>query len=176
MAEARVVELEIPHRMTTQQWHSELESALDSASDNKINAARRMELLAARCRGHAKSTIGDWHFEQSLGLAATLLADAGRHKDAARLYRRLARHHARSLAYQGRALASAQTALALTLFAARDPVAGPRSHGFQMSSSPDRSQPSPESSPIRRLARTSVLIAALCASLSPAAVGCAGQT
>ena len=45
-----------------------------------------------------------------------------------------------------------------------------------MSSSPDRSQPSPESSPIRRLTRASVLIAALCASLSPAAIGCAGQT
>jgi len=109
--------------MTTQQWHFELRSALDSATDNKINAARRLEQLAARSRRHAKSTIGDWHFEQALGLAATLLADAGRHKDAVRFYRRLARHHAESLAYQGRALASTQTALALTLFAARDPAA-----------------------------------------------------
>lgn len=45
-----------------------------------------------------------------------------------------------------------------------------------MSLARSHSQPLPESTPIRRLARTPVWFAALCALLSPAAVGCAGQT
>jgi hypothetical protein len=103
--------------MTHQDWQAEIKAALDLAVHNKTGAARRLERLAARSLQHSRPAVGDWHFEQSLGLAATTLDEAGRHKDAARLYKRLTRHHQQSLTYQGRALASTQAALALALFA-----------------------------------------------------------
>jgi hypothetical protein len=107
--------------MTHQQWQQELKAALDLASRDKVDAARRLERLAARCARASKAAVGDWQFEQSLTLAAATLQEAGRHKDAARIHRRLSKHHASSLAYQGRGLASAQTAVALALFAAGKP-------------------------------------------------------
>ena len=109
--------------MTHQDWQAEIKAALDLAAHNKTDAARRLERLAARSRQHSRAAIGDWHFEQSLGLAATTLDEAGRHKHAARLYKRLAQHHQQSLTYQGKGLASTQTALALALFAAGERVA-----------------------------------------------------
>jgi hypothetical protein len=63
--------------------------------------------------------VGDWQYEQSLSLAATTLDEAGRHQDAARVYKRLAKHHERSLTYQRQTLASTQTAMALALERAR---------------------------------------------------------
>jgi hypothetical protein len=112
--------------MTHQQWHAEVKAALDLALRNKTEAGRRLQRLAAQCQRNAKGMIGDWQFEQSLSLAATTLEQAGRHKDAARLYRRLAKHHERSLTYQGQALASTQTAMALALFAAGERAAASR--------------------------------------------------
>jgi hypothetical protein len=104
--------------MTHQQWHEQLTAALDVASHDRVDAARRLERLATQCQRQSKATVGQWQFEQSLGLAAATLEEAGRHKDALRLYKRLAKHHEMSLTYQGQALASTQTALALALFAA----------------------------------------------------------
>jgi hypothetical protein len=105
--------------MTHQQWHAAVTAALDLVSRNKAGAARRLERLAAHCRRQAKGAVSDWHFEQSLSLAATTLDEAGHHKDAARLYKRLAKHYERSLSYQRQALASIQTAMALALEKAR---------------------------------------------------------
>ena len=110
--------------MTHQDWQAEINAALDLAAHNKADAARRLERLAARSLRYSRAAVGDWHFEQSLGLAATTLDEAGRHEDAARLYKRLTQHHQQSLTYQGKALASTQTALALALFAGGDRAAG----------------------------------------------------
>jgi hypothetical protein len=110
--------------MTHQDWQAEMKAALDLGADNKADAARRLERLAARAFRHSRAAVGDWHFEQSLGLAATTLDEAGRHKEAARLYKRLTQHHEQSLTYQGKALASTQAALALALFAGGERAAG----------------------------------------------------
>jgi hypothetical protein len=109
--------------MTHEDWQAEMKAALDKAAHHKTDAARRLERLAARSLRHSRAAVGDWHFEQSLGLAATTLDEAGRHKDAARLYKRLAQHHEQSLTYQGKAMASTQAALALALFAAGERAA-----------------------------------------------------
>jgi hypothetical protein len=110
--------------MTDEQWQADVRDALDSASRDKISAARRLQQLAAQCRRESTRAIGDWHFEQSLTLAATMLADAGHYSAATRLYRQLARHHSHALAGHGHALASTQTALALALFAGGEAEAG----------------------------------------------------
>jgi hypothetical protein len=112
--------------MTHKDWHAAVKAALELASHNEVDAARRLQRLAAQCRQQSKGTVGDWQFEQSLSLAATTLDEAGRHQDAARLYKRLAKHHEASLTYQGHALASTQTAMALALFAAGERAAATR--------------------------------------------------
>ena len=109
--------------MTHQDWQAEIKEALDLAAYNTADAARRLERLADRSLRHSRAAVGDWHFEQSIGLAAMTLHEAGRYKEAARLYKRLTQHHQQSLTYQGRALASTQAALALTLFAAGERAA-----------------------------------------------------
>jgi hypothetical protein len=111
-------------QMTDEQWQTEVRQALDVAARDKAAAARRLQQVASQCQRESARAAGEWHYEQSLGLAATLLADAGRHYDAVRLYKRLARHHSQALAGHGQSLASTQTALALVLFAAGESAAG----------------------------------------------------
>ncbi|HET8547687.1 MAG TPA: hypothetical protein VFL57_06785 [Bryobacteraceae bacterium] len=101
------------------EWQKAMSDALDAG--HGVNSAQQLERLALQCQRAAKQTVSDWHFEQALGLAAQALVESGHHMQAARLYQRLVQHHMDSLTYQGRSLASIQTALALTLFAAGKP-------------------------------------------------------
>jgi hypothetical protein len=111
-------------QMTDEQWQTEVRDALETASRDKVAAAQRLRQVASQCQRESARAAGDWHFEQSLGLAATLTAEAGRYRDAVRLYKQLARHHSQALAGHGQSLASTQTALALALFAAGESAAG----------------------------------------------------
>ena|ERR1017187_8517706 len=104
--------------MKHREWSSEMQAALSIAIKQPEAAAARFRKLAAQSRREARTSIGSWHVEQVLGLAATSLASRGKHIAAASSYRTLARVHRGQFQYYGHALASSLASAALELFAA----------------------------------------------------------
>lgn len=106
--------------VTHKQWNGALRRTLMQGKSTPASRARQLERLARVVASEARSHVGDWHFEQTLGLACTARSEANDHRQAASILMRLAAHHEANLRYQQRALVSALAAQALELAAAND--------------------------------------------------------
>jgi hypothetical protein len=94
--------------------------AMTLATSRPAAAARQLERLARAVESGSRSTVGDWHFEQTLSLASIVRSEAHEHRQSADTLARLVEHHEAILRYQQRALVSALASQALELAAIDD--------------------------------------------------------
>ena len=106
--------------VTQRQWDAARKRALRLAKSAPSAAAKQLEDLARIVESKARSSVGDWHVEQTLALASVVRSDANDHRQAAKILARLAEHHEAGLRYQQRALVSALASQALEHAAAGD--------------------------------------------------------
>lgn len=90
------------------------------AKSRPATAARRLEQLARSVASESRWTVGDWHFEQTLGLTSIVRSEANDHRQSAETLARLVEHHEAMMRYQQRALVSALASQALELLAIDD--------------------------------------------------------
>ena len=112
--------------MNHREWLLELRPVLAPSRTRRREAVSRLLRLAGRARGEVRRGLTEWHEQQALGLAAGHLEDAGEHRRAAALYRRVAKAHRAAAIYNVRALVDATTFAADALAKAGAPRAAAR--------------------------------------------------
>jgi hypothetical protein len=106
--------------VTHKRWNATLKRAMRLATSKPREAAELLEHLAQSVASTASSTVGDWHFEQTLALAGSVRSGANDHVGSSETLARLARHHDSVLRYQQRAVVSVLASRALELVAIND--------------------------------------------------------
>ena len=104
--------------MTHRQWIAAQKRAMALAKSKPAAAMRLLERIANSIEARTRSTVGAWHFEQTLGLASIVQSEAHDPRGASATLGRLADHHEAMLRYQQRALVSTLSAQALEFLAA----------------------------------------------------------
>ena len=104
--------------MTDDQWSVEFKSAFALRNTDPNGTVTRLRLLSRRAAKSERSAVGAWHAAQSLEMAATILSGAGRHREAAALFRQVAKQHRGLLRQHGYGMSSALASAALELFKA----------------------------------------------------------
>ncbi|MGH9238608.1 MAG: hypothetical protein ACRD3G_11280 [Vicinamibacterales bacterium] len=106
--------------MTHAQWHKAIRRALAVAERQPARALKALDALLVRLQSDARTSVGDWHIEQTLETISAVQAHIGKHRESAETMLRIARHHEQQLLYYRRAFVAACATAALELAAAGD--------------------------------------------------------
>ena len=94
-------------------WLEEMKRAGALAARGVPGAALRLlDHLYGDVRAAARGSLGDWHRVQSLWVQATILVEAGRYRDAARVYETIVRFRRQQMEEAGRGLLTSLVAAA----------------------------------------------------------------
>ncbi len=104
--------------MTDEEWTAEITKLFELRRREPAAVVARSKRLSRRAAQAERHAVGAAHIADSLALAAITLSEAGKHREAARLFRGAARVHERVLRRHGFSRGSALASAALELFKA----------------------------------------------------------
>jgi hypothetical protein len=104
--------------VTDDEWNAEFKSAFALRNRDPKSAVARLRRLSRRAIKAERNGVGAWHAAQSLGMAASILSGVGQHREAAAVFRQVAKLHQGSFRHHGYGLGSALASAALELFKA----------------------------------------------------------
>ena len=106
--------------MTHTQWQATLRQSLAMVQRTPARALTSLDRLLARVQSEAKTSLGDWHMEQTLHVISIVQSHLEDHRRSADTILQLAHHHERQQSYHGRAFVSACAIAALEFASAGD--------------------------------------------------------
>jgi hypothetical protein len=107
--------------VTDDEWTKSVMAAFELRKTDPDTAVARLRTLSRQASSSGRKYAGVYHATQALGLAAAVLSQAGRHREAARAFQRVAKLHKGSLRQHGHSLGSSLAAASLELFEAGQP-------------------------------------------------------
>ena len=106
--------------MTHAQWHKAILRSLVLADREPARALKTLDTLLVRLQSDTRTSVGDWHIEQTLETISAVQAHVGKHRESAETLLRIVRHHEQQLLYYRRALVAASALAAMELASAGD--------------------------------------------------------
>lgn len=107
--------------MTDDEWKEAVVETLASRRRDPDGTIAKLSSLSRQATASERKFAGTWHATQALGVAAVILSESGRHREAASIFKRVAKLHEAVLRQHGHGLGSALAAASLELFKAGQP-------------------------------------------------------